>query len=177
MVYLSDVETPIFFISFLLLQKWPKIINKGSNLSLFTKICVPWRYSNSKVGAPKIILQLFFIPLIQPLFLRQWPGFLPFFLVGVVCVRPSVNQQVWLLTEFFLCPFCKNSLICLEGKSMTPYWGNTILFRSSQQLPGLRLGPSKGFLSWHGALLGPSPCLVRCFRNYRDTRTVSGVAR
>ena len=46
-----------------------------------------------------------------------------------------------------LFPFSKNSLICLEGKSMTPRRGNTILFRSSQQLPRLRLGPSKGFLS------------------------------
>ena len=43
--------------------------------------------------------------------------------------------------------FCENSLICLEGKSMTPHRGNTILFHSSQQLPHLRLGPSKGFLS------------------------------
>ena len=39
----------------------------------------------------------------------------------------------------------RGSLICLEGKSMTPRRGNTILFRSSQQLPCLRLGPSKGF--------------------------------
>ena len=30
---------------------------------------------------------------------------------------------------------------------VTPHRGNTILFRSSQQLPRLRLGPSKGFLS------------------------------
>ena len=37
---------------------------------------------------------------------------------------------------FFLFPSCKKSLICLEGKSMTPGWGNTILFRSSQQLHG-----------------------------------------
>ena len=51
------------------------------------------------------------------------------------------------------------------------------LFRSSQELPRLRLGPTKGFLSWHGALLGPSTRLVRCFRNYRDTRTPSGVPR
>ena len=58
---------------------------------------------------------------------------------------------------FFLFPFCENSLICLEGKSMPPGRGNTILFRSSQQLPRLRL--------------------VRCFRNYRDTRTPSGVLR
>ena len=55
--------------------------------------------------------------------------------------------QVWSLTQFFLFPFCEKSLICLEGKSMTPHRGNTILFRSSQQLPRLRLGPSKGFLS------------------------------
>ena len=45
---------------------------------------------------------------------------------------------------FFCSPFCKKSLICLEVKSMNPCWGNTILFRSSQQLPR---GPSKGFLS------------------------------
>ena len=44
-------------------------------------------------------------------------------------------------------PFRENSLICLEGKSMTPLRENTILFRSSQQLPRLRLGPLKGFLS------------------------------
>ena len=56
-------------------------------------------------------------------------------------------QQVWPLTQFFLFLFCENSLICLEGKSMTPHRGNTILFRSSPQLPRLRLGPSKGFLS------------------------------
>ena len=42
---------------------------------------------------------------------------------------------------------CKISLIRLEGKSMTPHRGNTIFFRSSQQLPRLRLGPSEGFLS------------------------------
>ena len=59
----------------------------------------------------------------------------------------SDSLQVWPLAQFFLIPFCKNSLICLEGKSMTPQGGNTILFRSSQQLPRLRLGPSKGFLS------------------------------
>ena len=54
------------------------------------------------------------------------------------------KSQVWPLTQFFVFPFCENSLICLEGKSMTPHRGNTVL---SQQLPRLRLGPSKGFLS------------------------------
>ena len=29
----------------------------------------------------------------------------------------------------------KMSMICLVGKSITPYWGNTILICSSQQLP------------------------------------------
>ena len=53
----------------------------------------------------------------------------------------------------------KISLICLEGKSMTPHRGNTVLFCSFQQFPRLRLGPSKGLLSWHGALLGPSNAL------------------
>ena len=50
------------------------------------------------------------------------------------------------LATHILFPFYENSLICLEGKSMTPHRRNTILFRSSQHLPRLRLGPSKGFL-------------------------------
>ena len=49
-------------------------------------------------------------------------------------------------TQFFpVSFFCKKQLICLEGKSVTPCRGNIILFRSSQQLPRLRLGPLKGF--------------------------------
>ena len=40
-------------------------------------------------------------------------------------------KQVWPLTQFFLFPLCKKSIICLEGKSMTPHQGNTFLFRSS----------------------------------------------
>ena len=66
-------------------------------------------------------------------------------------VRPQspVNWLAGLATysNFFLFPCRKKSLICLEGKSMNPCRGNAILFRSSQQLPCLRLGPSKGFLS------------------------------
>ena len=78
--------------------------------------------------------------------------------------------------SIFLQWFCKKSLICLEGKSFSSNH-SLILFRSPQQLPRLRLGPLKGFLSWHSALQGPSSCLVRCFWNYRDTRTPSGVPR
>ena len=72
---------------------------------------------------------------------------------------------------FFCFHFVKKS-IGLKGKSMTPLWGKTFLFRSSQQLPCLRLTPLKGFLSLHSALQGP---LMRCFRNYRETKTSSGV--
>ena len=59
----------------------------------------------------------------------------------------SSERQVWPLTQFFLFPFCKKYLICLEGKLMTPHWENTILFHTFQQLPHLRLGPLKSFLS------------------------------
>ena len=45
---------------------------------------------------------------------------------------------------------------------MTPRWGTTILFSSSQQRP---LSPCRTFevlLSWHGALPWPSTSLVHC---------------
>ena len=66
----------------------------------------------------------------------------------VICEDGSnlAATQVWTITQFFLFPSCEKSLICLEGKSMTPHWGNTILFRSSQQLPRLRLLPLDIFL-------------------------------
>ena len=85
---------------------------------------------------------------------------------------PTYTTQGWqpgsgLLTNshFFCFLFCKKN-----------HWfalGNFILFCSSQQLPCLCLGPLEGFLSWHGALQWLSICLVRCYRNYRDTRTPS----
>ena len=58
-------------------------------------------------------------------------------------LQPSfTKQQVWPLTQFFcLFPFCKKSLICLEGKSMTPHPGGTIVFCSSQQPLCLCLRP------------------------------------
>ena len=59
----------------------------------------------------------------------------------------GTDKQVWRLTQFFPVSFCKKSLICLEGKSMTPLRENTILFCSSHQLPRLHLGPLMGFLS------------------------------
>ena len=56
---------------------------------------------------------------------------------------------------------------------MTPRGGNTILFRSSQLFPCLRLGPCKRAF-W--ALQGPSTQLVPCLRNYREARTLSTTA-
>ena len=75
--------------------------------------------------------------------------------------RGSSVNQVWPPTIFVL--FCEKSLICLDGKSMTPSWVNTVLFRSSQQLPLLHFGP-----------LNHCVC---CFRNYTETRTPSGMQR
>ena len=57
------------------------------------------------------------------------------------------TSQVWQLTQFFLFPFCK-----LSGKTMTPHWGKTFLFRSYQQLPRLCLKRLKGFFSWQDDL-------------------------
>ena len=70
---------------------------------------------------------------------------------------------------FFCFPFCKKSLICLEGKSMTPHRVNAILFRSSQQLPRLRVGPSKGFfeLTQCPSRALDSPCVL-----HRETMTL-----
>ena len=56
-------------------------------------------------------------------------------LVALVRFEDPGPVQVWPLTQFFLFPFCIKSLICLEGKSMTPRRGNTIMCSSSQQLP------------------------------------------
>ena len=38
------------------------------------------------------------------------------------------SLQVWPSTQFFLFPCCKKSLICLEGKSMTPRRGNILFY-------------------------------------------------
>ena len=40
--------------------------------------------------------------------------------MGIVELMQKTNQ-VWPPTHFFLFPFCEKLLICLEGKSMTPY--------------------------------------------------------
>ena len=53
--------------------------------------------------------------------------------------RSAAAKQVWPLTQFFSVSFREKSLICLESKSMAFCQGNTILFRSSQQLPRLGL--------------------------------------
>ena len=71
--------------------------------------------------------------------------------------------------------FMKNHEFALRANQWPLTSEKTFLFRSSQQLPGLRLEPLKGFLSWHGVFQGPLTSLVLCFQNYRETKTPSGV--
>ena len=60
---------------------------------------------------------------------------------------------------------------------MNPCQGNTILFRSSQQLSRLRLGPLKCFLADAAPFKGPQ--LTWCFasRTKEIQRTLSSVTR
>ena len=60
-----------------------------------------------------------------------------------IVVQEETPLPPGLAPNSILFPFCENSLI----KSMTPHRGNTVLFRSSQQLSCLCHGPWKGFLS------------------------------
>ena len=52
-----------------------------------------------------------------------------------LCAREIASNQVL------------GEAVQIANKTMTPRWRNTFLFRSSQQLPHLRLGPLKGLLS------------------------------
>ena len=81
-----------------------------------------------------------------------WPGSVS--LLRVVAQPRRFGPGLATNSIFFCFLFCKKSLICLEGKSMTPHRGNNILLCSSQQLPRLCLVPLKDFLSWRGALQG-----------------------
>ena len=51
---------------------------------------------------------------------------------------------------------------------MTPRWGNTVIFRSSQELSCLRLGPLKGVVTAQKALDLPRALLPKLQR-YKDT--------
>ena len=78
--------------------------------------------------------------------------------------------QVWPLTQFFSCfLFVKTLNDPSSGKHYSlPF------------LPATPLSPSQtleGLFELTRALIGPSTRLVRCFRNYRDSRTLSGVLR
>ena len=66
-----------------------------------------------------------------------------------VQVPQAPTQQVWALTQFFfLFAFCEKIIYLPRKQINDPLSrGNIFLFHSSQQLPRLRLGPLKGFLS------------------------------
>ena len=82
--------------------------------------------------------------------------------------------QVLPHTHFFLFTFYfKKSLICLDGKSMTPCQGGysciSFVPPSNSLVSDWTLGGLFELTQWH--FKGPRPRLVCCFRNYRDTRT------
>ena len=64
--------------------------------------------------------------------------------------------------------FCKNSLVCLEIKPMTPYWGDTIFFCSTPQLLVSFSDPRWAVWAEKWTFKGSELCLVRCQR-YKDT--------
>ena len=70
---------------------------------------------------------------------------------------PGLANNSILFLLFF---FWDKSLICLEDKSMIPPRSNTPLFRSSKQLPRLRLGPFEGLfeLAWRQTRLNTLHC-------------------
>ena len=69
--------------------------------------------------------------------------------------------QVWtLLTQFFLFRFWKISLICQEGKLMTPLHGSTILFRSLSNSLVSVSNPWKAF--WADTAPFKGPRLASC---------------
>ena len=60
--------------------------------------------------------------------------------------QEAVNK-VWSLTQFFSVSFLLKIIDLPGGQINDPLSGKHFLFRSSQQLPRLRLRPLKGFLS------------------------------
>ena len=86
--------------------------------------------------------------------------------------------QVCSLTQFFFFLFClKNHWLACVAWINDPSSGRSGLLCSSKQLPCLSLSPLKGFLNWHGTVQGSSTCLMRCFQDYSEKRTPSGVSR
>ena len=89
-----------------------------------------------------------------------------FFLKLIIAIREVTSQQI------LGGQIGKKSLICLEGKSMTPH--RETLFSSVPPSNFLVSDPLKGFLSQHGALLGPSPHLSFAYKD-REPRTLEGL--
>ena len=66
--------------------------------------------------------------------------------IGMSRMRSWYPRQVWPLNPCVLFPFCTKSLICLEGKSMSPLSGRYSTL-SSNSLTFV-LDPWRAFLSW-----------------------------
>ena len=75
-------------------------------------------------------------------------------------IHPGAAGVVATNSIHFCWNFCQKNQWFAWRANRWPLVVRETLFSSSQQLPCLCLGPLKGFLSWHGALQGPSPGLV-----------------
>ena len=83
------------------------------------------------------------------------------------------GQQVWPLTQYFSVSFLWKIINLPGGQINDPLSGKDFSLPFLPATPScLRLGPLKGFLSWHSALQGPSTRLVCCFQNYRKKDTI-----
>ena len=80
-------------------------------------------------------------------------------------------SQVWPPTQFFLLPFLVKYHWYAWKAIQWPLFAETLFSAvpPSNSLVSV-LVPRRAFLSWHGALQGPSTCLVRCFRNHKRNK-------
>ena len=81
--------------------------------------------------------------------------------------------QVCLLTQLLYVYFLYEIIDLSGGQMYDPLVGETLFY--FVPLSNSFVSVSEGFLSWHSALQEPPSRLMRCFWNYRETRTPSGV--
>ena len=72
--------------------------------------------------------------------------------------------------KYWVGQLCKKSQNCLENNLMTPLWGRTLLFRSTNSVVSESWRP---FWADMAPFKGPVTRLVHCSRNYRETGTPS----
>ena len=135
--------------------------------------------TNLRVGWPLVVTWTSFLPLGTPIGGVLGIGAL----IGLGVVLPAFENDVQVvpLTHFFLfLPFCKNSLICLDGKFNYALSGMMLVSISFSFVPPSNYLVSvldlwRAFWADTAHFKGPQFCLMRCLGNYRDTKTLSSV--